>query len=101
MARDRLPYDGGQTALLDEGSDGFGPSPSMPSYSEDSDRDEVIASDLGPMLLPSWSFQDAPNPPMTPGPLGPQEACLIRCFAQELATTVSGETHQGILGTSF
>ncbi|CAN9204925.1 unnamed protein product [Alternaria alternata] len=97
MARDRLPYDGGQTALLDEGSDGFGPSPSMPSYSEDSDRGEVIASDLGPMLLPSWSFQDAPNPPMTPGPLGPQEACLIRCFAQELATTVSGETHQGIL----
>ncbi|CAN9297427.1 unnamed protein product [Alternaria alternata] len=87
MARDRLPYDGGQTALLDEGSDGFGPSPSMPSYSEDSDRGEVIASDLGPMLLPSWSFQDAPNPPMTPGPLGPQEACLIRCFAQELATT--------------
>ena len=96
MARDRLPYDGGQTALLDEGSDGFGPSPSMPSYS---DRGEVIALDLGPMLLPSWSFQDAPNPPMTPGPLGPQEACLIRCFAQELATTVSGETHQGILGT--
>ncbi|KAH6857500.1 hypothetical protein B0T12DRAFT_482892 [Alternaria alternata] len=99
MARDRLPYDGGQTALLDEGSDGFGPSPSMPSYSEDSDRGEVIASDLGPMLLPSWSFQDAPNPPMTPGPLGPQEACLIRCFAQELATTFDTTDRTGHFAT--
>ncbi|CAN9291673.1 unnamed protein product [Alternaria alternata] len=101
MARDRLPYDGGQTALLDEGSDGFGPSPSMPSYSEDSDRGEVIASDLGPMLLPSWSFQDAPNPPMTPGPLGPQEACLIRCFAQELATTDCRHVHDGEIDDDY
>lgn len=88
--RDRLPYgEVGRATLLDDGSDSLGPSPGMRSYSGDSDRAEIIAADPAPGLQSFWGFEEIPNPPAAPGPLGLQEACLIHCFIQKLATTVS------------
>jgi hypothetical protein len=88
--RDRPPYgEGGCATLLDDGSDSLGPSPGMRSYSGDTDRAEIIAADPAPGLQSFWGFEEMPNPPAAPGPLGLQEACLIHCFIQKLATTVS------------
>lgn len=83
----------GHSAFLDGAPDGFGHSPGILSYSSASDRGDVIIPPPAPAPLPLWYYEDRPRPPKTPGQLTLQEACLVRCFATKLATTVSYPHH--------